>query len=344
VLTIAQDFAERIGAELEILGQSWARADAIYAEAFARLNRDVAADLRWLKRAACGAIASPGPEALHTLEEGRFGAVDDCADAVQRFAQLDGRFRAIVLRGASPLARYSALGPLIDDRTLAPAAAAERILGKTSDARHVFVVADPHAFDEGSRQVVELLSRGGHGTWLIPGETNALPPSRAFLVAPRLSACGARRRDVESFVDSPAFAAYLAHGEVPRPRRRSRTRRADALFSPPSRSSARAFRASSHRGFSRIFCFTAPDDLVVGGVTTLDDEAIAFRATQFASRPPGSFRPRRAPRTAAWPRCTRAASMPRCSGSMPESRRAPRKCWSRASGLSMHCAASRARC
>src|SRR5690349_8481612 len=79
----------------------WARADAIYVEVFARLNRDVAADLRWLKRSACGSVASPGPEALRSLEDGRFGAGEDCADAVRRFADLDGSFRALVLRGAS---------------------------------------------------------------------------------------------------------------------------------------------------------------------------------------------------------------------------------------------------
>ena len=279
VLTIAQDFAERIGAELEILGQSWARADAIYAEAFARLDRDVAADLRWLRRAGCGAIASPGPDALHALEEGRFGAAEDCADAVQRFAELDGRFRALVLRGASPLERYSALGALVDDRTLAPAAAAERILAKTSHARHVFVVAQPHAFDEGSRQVVDLLSRGGHGTWLIPGETNALPPARPFLVAPRLSARAALGTiDVDTFVDGPAFAAYLAHGEVP----------AAAVPLPalvePTRSflsalallGTRVPRELAMRYLADFLFHGTLEDLAVDGVTALDDDAIVF--------------------------------------------------------------------
>ena len=59
-LTLAQQFAERTGAELDLLRQSWARADAIFAEAFARVTRDAAADMRWMRRAACGAIALPG--------------------------------------------------------------------------------------------------------------------------------------------------------------------------------------------------------------------------------------------------------------------------------------------
>jgi DNA-binding NtrC family response regulator len=279
VLTIAQDFAERIGAALEVLGQSWARADAIYAEAFARLHRDVAADLRWLRQSASGAVASPGPDALRALDGGRFGAAEDCVEAVQRFAELDGSLRAVVLRGASPLARYSALGALLDDRTLAPAAAAERILARTSDGRHVFLVADAHAFDEGSRQVVELLSRGGHGTWLIPGEANALPPSRVFLVAPRLSARAALEGvDLRSFVDAPAFAAYLAHGEVPAPPS------ALPALAEPTRSFLSALallgtripRELASRFLADFLFHGSLDDLAVSGVTVLDGDAICF--------------------------------------------------------------------
>ena len=279
VVTIVQDFAERIGAELEILGQSWARADAIYADVFARLDRDVAADLRWLRRSACGAIASPGPDALRTLEEGRFGATEDGAEAVQRFAVLDGSFRAVVLRGASPLERYSAFVELVDDRTLTPAAAAERILAKTSDVRHVFVVADAHAFDEGSRQVVELLSRGGHGTWLIPGEANPLPPSRPFLVAPRLAARAALAGlDFDAFADSPAFVAYLAHGEVPLaatplPALVEPTR---SFLSALALLGTRIPREVASRFLADFLFHGALEDLVVDGVTSLDDEAILF--------------------------------------------------------------------
>ncbi|HEX8410462.1 MAG TPA: sigma 54-interacting transcriptional regulator [Thermoanaerobaculia bacterium] len=297
VVTIAQQFAELIGAELEILAQSWARADAIYAEVFARLGRDVAADLRWLRRAACGTIASPGPDALRTFEPGRYGASDDCADAVVRFAQLDGSFRALVLRGASPLERYSALGALVSDRAMEPAAAAERILSATSDARHVFVVADPHAFDEGSRRVVELLSRGGHGTWLIPGETNALPATRAFIVAPRIASRTALDVPFDTFVDSPEFAAYLAHGDVPRA-----STPLPALVEP-----TRSFLSALALLGTRIPCELATrfladflfhgtlSDLVVGGVTALDDDAIVFASDsvreQAARLVPAASRP-----------------------------------------------------
>ncbi|HEX8619064.1 MAG TPA: hypothetical protein VF911_15880, partial [Thermoanaerobaculia bacterium] len=218
VVTLAHDFAACIGARLDILEQPWARADAIYAEAFSRVARDVAADLKWMRAAACGAIAAPGPEGLRALEPGRRGYRDAaCIESVQRFAQLEGACRVVVLRGASPLARYSALGTLVSDRTLDVAAAAERILATTSRAPHLFVVADASAFDEGSRQVVDLLANARHGTWWMPAGDDPLPPTQPFIIAPRLAARAALRVEHETFVHSPAFAAYLADGEVPAP-------------------------------------------------------------------------------------------------------------------------------
>jgi DNA-binding NtrC family response regulator len=279
-LTLAQQFAELVHAELDVLRHSWARADAIYAEAFARVARDVAADVRWLRRAACGAIAAPGPEGLRMLanEAGRFGyAGTDCAPTVARFAELDGSFRAVVLRGASPLERYSALGTFAD-RALDVPAVAEKILAATSRVRHVFIVENANAFDDGSRKVVELLAHAGHGAWLIPNEPNALPERRPFLIAPRLAAREAVRADVETFVDGPQFAAYLAHGEVPR----------DAALLPGLTEPARSYlaalallgtRISRERAtrFLADFLFHgALEELVVDGVTTLDGATFAF--------------------------------------------------------------------
>jgi len=278
-LTVAQQFAECVGAELEIFAQSWARADAIYAEVFARLHRDAAADLRWLRQSAHGSIAAPGPEALRALDRGRYGASEDCASAVVKFAALDGSFGAAVLPGTSPLERYSALGPLADDRTLTPAAVADRILAATSHVRHVFVVTAPHLFDEGSRQVVEILSRGGHGAWLVPGDPNALPASRPFIVAPRLAARSALNgTDVAAFVEAPAFAAYLAHGDAPRA----------AVPLPSLEEPLRSYLGALALLGTRVPCELAArflaeflfhgdvHELVVEGVTAIEDGAITF--------------------------------------------------------------------
>ncbi|HUR80685.1 MAG TPA: hypothetical protein VM733_07955, partial [Thermoanaerobaculia bacterium] len=277
VLTLAQQFAEQIGAELETLAQSWARADAIYADVFARVTKDAAADLRWLRKSACGSIAAPGPEALRALEDGRFGIEGDCAGAIERYAQMDGAFRAVIVRGASPLERYSAL-PQIKDRMLTPAAAAERMLAMTSQSRHVFVVADAHAFDEGSRQVVEILSRAGHGTWLIPGDANALPGARPFIVAPRIAARASLDLDYEAFVDTPAFASYLAHGDVPK------SSAILPLIAEPTRSYLAALALLGTRvpcelakSFLGDFLFHGDvHELAVDGVTRVDNDVIVF--------------------------------------------------------------------
>lgn len=278
VLTLAQQFAELTGAELDLLRQPWARADVIYAEAFARVSRDAAADLRWMRRTACGSIAAPGAEGLRTLlnDTGRFGYVDDCAESVQRFAELDGSFRVVVLRGVSPLERYSGLGALAASGDAAMVA--ERILGATSRMRHVFVVAGADAFDEGSRQVVELLANARHGTWLLPGDANGLPKTREFLIAPRLAARNAFDVVPHEFVESPAFAAYLVHGEVP-----ARTAVLPAL-AEPTRSYIGALallgttipRALATAFLSDFLFRGALDELVVEGVTSLDEQVFSF--------------------------------------------------------------------
>jgi DNA-binding NtrC family response regulator len=275
VVALAAGFAECVGARLDILQQPWARADAIYAEAFARVARDIAADVKWMRRSACGAIASPGPEALRTLEEGRYGygGDDGCIESIRRYAA-----RVVVLRGGSPLERYSALGAFAPDRKLDPPALAERILAETSRAKHVFVVADVSAFDEGSRQVVELLANARHGTWLLPEDANALPGSQPFIVAPRLDARAALRVPFEPFVDSPELAVYLAHGDVPAP--------AAPLpaLGEPARSyvGALALLGTSiprqlATAFLGDFLFRGElEELAVAGITTVEEDAYLF--------------------------------------------------------------------
>jgi DNA-binding NtrC family response regulator len=289
VLTLAQQFADILRADLEILRQSWARADAIYAEAFARVTRDVAADVRWMRRAACGAIAAPGPEGLRAFAAGRYGYTSEaCIASVQRFAE-----HVIVLRGASPLERYSALGALAGP--IEPAALAERILA-TTNPRTIFIVADFSAFDEGSRRVVETLADARHGTWLLPHAENALPETRAFIVAPRLAARTALRVPFDTFVDAPAFGAYLANGEVPH---------AQAALPPlqePARSYIGALALLGSRipralalAFLKDFLFGGDlEELAVDGVTHVDD-AFVFASEEIreeaARRIPAASRP-----------------------------------------------------
>ena len=292
VLTLAQQFAELVGAELDVLKQSWARADAIYAEAYARLSADVSADLRWMRAAGCGEIAAPGPEALHALltEHGRYAFDDDCLTSITRFAE-----HVVILRGASPLERYSAVRPLIEDSSLDAAAAADRILAATSNGAYVFVVANLEAFDESSRQVVEILAGARHGTWLFPSDGEPLPPTRWFVVSPRLAA----RRELEDgpelreFVQSPAFGAYLAHGDVP-----PRGATLPSLVEP-IRSYIGALALLGTRvprelasAFLAEFLFRGPlDDLVVDGVTRIDGDDFVIDSRDAASLIPVASRP-----------------------------------------------------
>jgi DNA-binding NtrC family response regulator len=292
-LTLAQQFAEHVGAALDVLQQSWARADAVYAEAYQKLTTGAAADLRWMRRAACGAIAAPGPDGLLALtsEEGRFAYDDaDCIASVERYAE-----RVIVLRGSSPLERFSALRPLLTDTTLEIAAAADRIMAAASNSKPLFVVADAEAFDAGSRQVVELLIGAKHGAWLTPGEGEPLPATRWFVVSPLLSARKALIEDrewLEQFAGSPAFGAYLAHGDVPP------VRAVLPALAEPARSYVGALAllgtripAASAKRFLDEFAYHGSlEDLAVDGVTSLDDGTFIIATEAAATLIPAASR------------------------------------------------------
>jgi DNA-binding NtrC family response regulator len=217
----AQQFAETIDVAVDVLRQPWARADAIYAEAYQRLAHNVSTDLSWTKNSALGAILSPGPEHLIRLASASetHGYMDtSCFESLRRFAELETGVRLTELRGVSPLERFSAVRAIVDDATLSPAAAAERILA-TSGRRQIFVIEEKSAFDQASLQLVEILAAAGHGSWIIPEEPDPLPVSQRFIIAPRIAP--ARRltaltgAEIEAFVESTEFGAYIERGVLP---------------------------------------------------------------------------------------------------------------------------------
>src|SRR5258706_16003841 len=111
-LTIIQQFAEAIAAPaLDVLRQSWARAEAVYCEADTRLRRGAAPDLRWMRGAPSREIASPGIEVLRTLlaeRGGRYCSQDPACVDVVRNAALLGNERVFILgEKASQLQRNS---------------------------------------------------------------------------------------------------------------------------------------------------------------------------------------------------------------------------------------------
>jgi two-component system NtrC family response regulator len=217
-LTLIQQFAEAVGAaQLETLRQSWGRAESVYQEIDARLRKDAAADLRWMRAAAAGEVLAPGAEALRSLlvaSNARHVGDETIVESLQAAAD------NVVILGddASPLQRYSALAPLAPKALRSESEVAEEILERE---RTIFVVRNRERFDGASARVLEMLAATAAGVWITVDRDNAdLPLARRFVVAPHLAAArelaGRDRAWLADFVHSDAFARFLDHGELPR--------------------------------------------------------------------------------------------------------------------------------
>ncbi len=257
-LTLAQQFAELVRApELEVLRQSWARAEGVYIECFAKLTGDVAADLRWTRAAAAGAVLSPGPEVLRALPRGRSTYSDEsCVEAMRAYG-LDVR----VLRGGS-IMRYGALAELNVDPRLSETEVAERV-----DRELVLVAVDPETFDPASKRVLQLL-----GSVFTPDADPVLPPSRRFVVAPSLALA---RVAAHLDVQSSELDDLLLRGTVSPPR--------EIDIAEPVRSYIAVLSllgdeipAAVAKRLLREFSDIALDDLVVDGVTSFDGTTFRF--------------------------------------------------------------------
>jgi two-component system NtrC family response regulator len=281
VLALIRDFASILGVRLDVFRHAWARADAVYVEAFERLVRDASADLRWVRASAAGAILAPGSEGLRLLDSGDAAIVrrvPSTLDAVRRFESLGASYHLVVLRGVSPLERYSALVPFAVDPSLTEAKAAERILAASSSRRHVFAIENDAAFDDGSRRVVDVLSRARHGAWLLAEGGEPLPESRRFLISPRLAVRTALDVEPRVFVQQSGFARYLIHGET--------CAETTALpgIAEPLRSFVGALallgtsiEETTALQFLAEFLFTGSiEELVVPGVTRLEGTTLRF--------------------------------------------------------------------
>jgi len=208
VLTLAQQFAEIIGApKLDVLRQSWGRAESVFIECWSRLRSDAAADLRWTRRSAFGSILSPGTEGIERGE--RYVARDESiVDSMRAMAMLDASLRVFTIRGGS-IVRFGALDELrpiagddFDITRIAPFVAAHHV---------VFIVVAPERLDGGSKRV--LASIDGATTITI-GDAATLPPLRTFIVASRVAHARAveGRADLAEMLDLDAF---LDRGELP---------------------------------------------------------------------------------------------------------------------------------
>src|SRR5205807_270428 len=108
MLTLAQQFAEVIGApRLDVMRQSWARADSVFVECWSRLRADASADLRWARSSAAGTILSPGAEAI-VRGARHIYADESIVEAMRAMALLDSSMHVVTIRGGS-IIRYGAL-------------------------------------------------------------------------------------------------------------------------------------------------------------------------------------------------------------------------------------------
>jgi DNA-binding NtrC family response regulator len=285
-ITLAQEFGEHVGAGLDVLAHSWARADAVYAEAFLRLDRDAAADLRWVRRAAVGAIEAPGPEMLRSIcdHPGRHAYDDPRLPAVlARFAASAPPLSVVEFRGVSPLERYSALGSCVHDRSAPPSAVAERLLGATAGRPFVFVVSETAAFDEGSRDVVAILAGTTDAVWFLPDEGIPVPSATKFVIAPRLEAAERLRSSLEcdqlaGFAESPALVRYVQTGEFPEPSAKL------PILAEPRRSYVAALallgrtieRSAAERYLAGFLFQGAVEALEIEGILAVTDDELVF--------------------------------------------------------------------
>jgi len=293
-LTLIHQFAEAVGATgLESLRQSWGRAESVYLEIDSRLRGDAAADLRWMRKAACGEVASPGPDALNDVLRGKTRSFrgSDAIDTIRNAASLGSEQLLALGIDASPLQRYSAIGVLasiigpLEKRS--DSEIAERLVEAAAKQRLIFSVSNRDGFDAASSRVIEMLNAAGVGVWIADDRGDVdLPLPRFFVVAPSLSALSAteerigNRTSLDAFVESEAFPRFLDSGVLPVDEHVP----ALASLREPLRSYIAAIALLGTRTrldvasafFRQLMFGEGAEDLVVDGITSIDDGYLVF--------------------------------------------------------------------
>ncbi len=282
-LQSVQQFVETIDAPaLDVLKQSWTRAESVHAEIRRRLRADAAADLHWLQRSAAGEILAPGPDALPAMwEHGGPHFVHD-SSAFHAYAALDESAQLVVIGTEFPIQRYGALAsidPTLPGSQLSPASVADRLTERIASKRHVLIVCGK--LDEASARVVDILRSGREfdeptagRRWMVV--STRIAAQRAL--EERLTALADPRPWLDAFLASSRYHEYLHQGELPVD---------DGGFAStpePRRSYIAALALlgtripqTLARDFLRQFLFEQPlEDLLIPGVTSVDADAFAF--------------------------------------------------------------------
>jgi len=301
-LTVTQQFADAVHAPtLDVLGQSWARAETIYLEALRALSLDSAADLRWVRAVAFGELLAPGDEALRMLMTSRGGQFSSSDPAIGEALDAAG-LRVIRLGGSGLPSRYGAIeslralaGPL---ERLTESEISERAAERIGREPAVVLVAPRETFDPPSWHVVQLLAKFEVAAMIFAEGATPLPESRFFVAAPTLAARrtleehlrvlpAVRRRRVAQQIDPERFSR---HGDLP----------VDELqLSEPLRSYVGALallgrripRPLATRYLQRFFFEQPLERLVVEGVTAVEDDAIVFASDVVREQAAGAIPP-----------------------------------------------------
>lgn len=300
VIVLAQQFAEAINApDVEVLRQSWTRAESIYAEIERKLGRDAAADLRWLYRAAMGDVVAPGADALRHIWQAAgetFQYADDAVrDSIRAYATCVGEGDVVELGTEFPIHRYSAIAAISRKWINSPSperVVAEGIATELGTRRRIILVPISQKLDQASQRVVAVASTLRTATWLFQAAGGTLPPSRSFVLCPRLAThrlleerlttVNDRRTWIETFVTSPAFSRYLDSGELPP------DESAVAAVGEPKRSYIAALallgtripRDLAERFLSQFLFDHEVGDLAVPNVTVVDQRSLVFVSDQ----------------------------------------------------------------
>jgi DNA-binding NtrC family response regulator len=289
-LTVIQQFAEGAGAPpLESLRQSWGRAESVYLEIESRLRGDAAADLRWMRRAACGEIASPGADALNDILRGTSRSFrGEAIEVIRAAAALGGEQVLEIGRDASPLQRYSAINALaavagaLEKR--AESEIVESIVERAPRQRLILAITNRDRFDAASARVLKMLAATDAGIWIAADRGDVdLPPSRSFVLAPTLSAArevATRVPFIEAFVESDDFPCFLDSGTLPF----DDDVPALASLREPLRSYIAAIALLGTRArldvaaafFRQLMFGEGVEELVVDGITSIEDGHLVF--------------------------------------------------------------------
>ena len=293
-LTVIHQFAEAVGATgLEALRQSWGRAESVYLEIDGRLRGDAAADLRWMRKAACGEIASPGADGLNDVLRGKTLSFrgSDAIESIRNAASLGSEQLFALGDDASPLRRYSAISPLssiagpLEKRS--ESEIVERVVEATAKHRLIFALVNRERFDGASLRVIEMLGAANAGVRIAGDRGDVdLPPARFFVVAPSLSALRAieeridGRASLEAFVESDSFPRFLDSGALPADEHVP----ALASLREPLRSYVAAIALLGRRTrlgvasafFRQLMFGEGTEDLAVEGITSVEDGYLVF--------------------------------------------------------------------